>query len=195
MRRIVIGLGIFIVFALAPVPAGAQTYLAPFVGFNFAGDAGKCPLSVPDCQRSRLTYGAGLGHLSHGLLGIEGEFAYSPHFFGDSPVYGANNVMTFMANLMVAAPLGPVHPYVTGGVGVMASKVEVSLAALNESNTSFAYNLGGGLMVFLPVHLGLRFDLRHVGSVSDFSTGGITVPGLSGQKLNFWRFTIGVAIH
>jgi Outer membrane protein beta-barrel domain len=197
MRRIAIGVAIFVVFVLAPVPARAQGYIAPFFGFDFGGDAGNCPVGLADCSNSRTNYGVALGHLSHGLFGFEGEFSYAPHFFGDSPSIGASNVAAFMGNLMLAAPLGPVHPYVSGGLGVMVSKFEFNLQSVNESNTSFAYNAGGGLLVFLPVHLGVRLDVRHMSTVSDITIPGAGSVGLAigGTKLNFWRFTFGLAVH
>src|SRR5512133_7922 len=124
MRRLTLTVGILVLFSLAfATPARAQGYFAPFVGFDFGGDAGKCPAgAVPNplnCSTNRTAYGFAAGALSHGTLGAEVDFGYAPHFFGDEPALGGNSVLTFMGNIVVGIPAGPVHPYVAGGIGLI----------------------------------------------------------------------------
>ena len=193
MRRFAIGLAVFVALALAPMPARAQTYLVPFFGFDFGGDAGNCPSLLNDCSVKRTAYGFSVGHLSHGLLGIEADFSYAPDFFGKSPSFGSNSVLTLMSNLVVAIPAGPVHPYLSGGLGLMRTNVELTLGSLlSTSNTSFAYNVGGGVMIFLPSHVGVRIDYRNMRSASDLNIAGIT---LTNTKLNFSRIAFGLVVH
>jgi opacity protein-like surface antigen len=193
MRRFAIGLAVFAALALAPTPARAQTFFVPFFGFDFGGDAGNCPSLLNDCSVKRTAYGFGVGHLSHGILGVEEDFSYAPDFFGKSSSFGANSALTLMSNLVVAVPAGPVHPYLSGGLGLMRTKADLTLAGfLDTQNTSFAYNVGGGVMVFLPSHVGLRIDYRNMRSVSDITIAGIT---LTNPKLNFSRIAFGLVVH
>ena len=196
MRRFAIGVAVVAALALTPRPAHAQSYFVPFFGFDFGGDAGDCPSLLGGCSVKRTAYGFAVGHLSHGILGFEEDFSYAPDFFGASPTFGANSVLTLMSNLVVAVPAGPVHPYVSGGVGIMRTNVELTLSGaqglLSTNNISFAYNIGGGVIVFLPSHLGLRVDYRNLRSASSLTIAGIT---LQSPKLNFSRIAFGLVLH
>ncbi len=193
MRRFALAAFLFMLVAFMPAPAHAQSFFVPFVGFDFGGDAGNCPSILNDCSVKRTAYGFGVGHLSHGIFGFEEDFSYAPDFFGASPTFGSNSVLTLMSNLVVAIPAGPVHPYVSGGVGLMRTKVELNLSSLlSTSNTSFGYNIGGGVMVFLPSHLGLRVDYRNLRSASDITIAGFTQQN---TKLNFSRIAFGLVLH
>jgi opacity protein-like surface antigen len=193
MRRLAIGLAVFVLLAFAPRPAHAQSYFVPFFGYDFGGDAGDCPSVLSNCSVKRTAYGFSAGHLSHGIVGFEEDLSYAPDFFGTSPSFGANSVLTVMSNLVVAVPAGPVHPYVTAGIGFMRTKVELNLQGLlSTSNTSFGYNIGGGVIVFLPAHLGVRVDYRNIRSASDVIIAGFTI---SNPKLNFSRVAFGLVLH
>jgi opacity protein-like surface antigen len=198
MRRLILTAGILALFVLAlPTAARAQGYIAPFFGFDFGGDAGKCAGSIvtpADCSTNRTAYGFSIGSLSHGILGGEVDLAYAPHFFGDTPTLGGNSVLTFMGNVLVAIPAGPVHPYVSGGLGIIRTKVDQIGDLTNFSDSSFAYNLGGGLMVMLPAHLGFRIDYRYMTTASDITLAGQTLL-TSGTKLNFSRVVFALVIH
>ena len=194
MRRLGIGLAVFTLFTLvAPRPAHAQSYFVPFFGYDFGGDAGNCPSVLSDCSVKRTAYGFSVGHLSHGIVGFEEDFSYAPDFLGTSSKFGTNSVLTLMSNLVISIPAGPVHPYVTGGIGLMRTKVDLTLdSLLSTSNTSLGYNLGGGVMVFLPSHLGLRVDYRNLRSATNVTIAGIT---LQSPKLNFSRIAFGLVLH
>jgi opacity protein-like surface antigen len=196
MRRFTIALTMVGLLALVPRPAQAQTYFVPFFGFDFGGDAGNCQsIFGGDCAVKRTAYGFSVGHLAGGIFGFEEDFSYAPDFFGTSTTSGSNSVLTLMSNLVVAVPAGPVHPYLTGGVGIVRTKVELNLAGLlSTSNTGFGYNLGGGVIIFLPSHLGVRVDFRHMRSASDLTIpiAGFTLPS---AKLNFSRIYFGLVLH
>jgi len=193
VRRFVTAAVVFVVLALAPRPAQAQAFFVPFFGFDFGGDAGVCPSILNDCSAKRTAYGFGVGKLSHGIFGFEEDFSYASDFFGDSPAFGANSVLTLMSNLVVAVPAGPVRAYVSGGVGLMRTNVELNLGSLlSTSNMGFGYNIGGGVMILLPSHLGVRVDYRNLRSVSDVTIAGLTIPG---AKLDFSRIAFGLVLH
>ncbi len=196
MRRLTVAAALgFVCMLVAPTPARAQGYFAPFIGFDFGGDAGKCTISglTSGCA-NRTTYGLSAGKLSHGTIGGEVDFGYAPHFFGDAPGASGNSVLTFMGNVVFAIPAGPVHPYVAGGVGIIRTSVDQLSDLTNFSESSFAYNLGGGLMVFLPAHLGFRVDYRYMATFSDISVAGLTLL-TTGTKLNFSRVAFALVLH
>ena len=109
-RRIV---GLLMVMGLAgmlmPGPASADTFVTPFVGATFGGDA---PSSQP-------AYGVALGGMAFGIFGVEGEFGYVPNFFNHGTLVTSSHVMTLMANVLVGAPAGPIRPYATVGAGMI----------------------------------------------------------------------------
>lgn len=191
MALVVVLVGL--VFAM-PRAAAAQGYLVPNIGFDFGGSAGKCPSLLNDCQEKRTSYGVTFGGLSAGIIGFEGDLAYAPDFFGKSMSFGTNGVLTFMGNLVLGIPAGPVRPFVTGGVGLIRTRLDLLTSPVpgNFSANNFGYNFGGGLMFFLPAHLGIRGDIKYFRSASDFSVLGIS---LANSKINFTRVSIGVVIH
>ena len=196
MRRLTVAAALVLLgVVLLPTPARAQGYIAPFIGFDFGGDAGKCTgTATIDCSRNRTAYGFSAGKLSHGTIGGEIDFGYAPHFFGEAPSTGGNSLLTFMGNITVAIPAGPVHPYVGGGLGVIRTKVDQLQDLTNFSNSSFSYNVGGGLMVFLPAHLGFRIDYRYMSTFSDISVAGVDLL-ITGTKLNFSRVAFALVLH
>jgi hypothetical protein len=197
MRALTIAAALaFLCVVAVPATVHAQGYFAPFIGFDFGGDAGKCQITgtVTGCSTNRTAYGFSAGALSHGTFGGEVDFGYAPHFFGDAPSANGNSVLSFMGNLVVAIPAGPVHPYLSGGIGVLRTKVDQLSDLTNFSDSSFAYNIGGGLMVFLPAHLGFRIDYRYMNTFSDISVAGQTLL-TTGTKLNFSRVAFALVLH
>jgi opacity protein-like surface antigen len=181
-----------VVVAFVPAPARAQSYFAPFFGYDFGGDAGLCPSLLTDCTEKKTSYGMAFGHLG-GLFGAEGEIGYAPDFFGKSVSFGDNSVLTLMGNIVLALPSGPVRPYFTAGLGTMRTKVSLELSDLLSVNDStFGYNMGGGVLIFLPHHLGIRGDYRNFRSASDVSIAGISI---GGTKLSFSRVSVGLVLH
>ncbi|HVC19854.1 MAG TPA: outer membrane beta-barrel protein [Vicinamibacterales bacterium] len=173
MRRQAIGMVLLIGLAgwLVPSPARADTFVTPFVGATFAGDA---PASEP-------VYGVGVG--GGGVVGLEGEFGYAPDFFSQSTGVTSSDVLTLMANLLVGAPRGPVRPYVTGGLGLIRQQRDLSASGLlsHISSDDFGFNVGGGARFMLTKHLAVRGDLRYF---KVRKSGG----------LGFWRAYGGLAL-
>jgi opacity protein-like surface antigen len=176
-------LTVFAAAALACVPADAraQGFISPFIGFDFGGDSG-CP-TASECEDKNSNVGVAFGTMGT-VFGFEAEFAYAREFFGDTPA-ADSNVLTFMTNLMIGPKIGPVRPYVVGGVGLVKSHVELTVPSLLETdNNSFGWDMGGGLMVFFGEHVGVRGDLRWFATFADHSILGFA---LSDEKLNFQR--------
>jgi opacity protein-like surface antigen len=166
----------------------AQGFISPFIGYDFGGDA-SCP-NITNCQDKKLNAGVAIGSLGS-ILGFEEELGYAKNFFGDSPAF-SSSVLTVMSNLMIVPAIGPVHPYVLGGVGLIKSHVEFTSASLlTTNNNNFGWDLGGGVILLFGGHLGVRGDIRHFHSFQDLTVLGFT---LSNSKLNFARASAGLVV-
>lgn len=164
-----------------PDGAHAQGFISPLIGFDFGGDSG-CP-TASDCEDKNSNIGVAFGSL--GVVGYEGELAYARNFFGETPGT-SSNVLTFMHNLMIAPRIGAVRPYVLFGVGLIKTRVELTVPSLLEtSNNNFGWDFGGGLMVFFGEHVGVRGDLRRFKSFQ--SSDLVPFLPLGDEKLGFNR--------
>jgi opacity protein-like surface antigen len=110
--------------------------------------------------------------------------AYARDFFGSLPGF-KSSVLTLMSNVMIVPKIGPVRPYVTGGVGLIKTHVELTTASLlSTDNNNFGWDVGGGLMVTIVPHVAVRGDIRYFHSFQDL--GPIPLP-LTNTKLDFGR--------
>jgi opacity protein-like surface antigen len=178
-----------LVFAavLMPGRAEADGWVAPFFGVNFDG-------STPADTKPK-TYGISMGSMGGGIFGFETELSVSPDFFGESDdvLLGDNNVLTWMGNVLVGVPVGGqsgfgVRPFFTGGVGLIRRRVETAGELLEISSNDFAYNLGGGVMVFFGNRIGIRGDYRYY---RNFSTSdlGLDFLGEEADEFSFSRLS------
>jgi opacity protein-like surface antigen len=172
----------------APAVAHAQGFISPLIGYDFGGDSG-CP-EVTDCEDRNLNLGVSFGNL--GLFGSELEIAYARDFFGEIPGV-SSSVLTVMGNLMVAPRFGPVQPYGVIGLGLIKTNVEFSTEDLLDfDNNHFGWDIGGGVIVFLGRHVGVRGDLRYFHAFRDFELLGITI---GETKLDFGRASAGLVLR
>src|SRR6266852_586365 len=170
--------------------ARAQCFISPFIGYDFGGDA-SCP-NITNCQDKKSNAGVAIGSLGS-ILGFEEELGYAKNFFGDAPSF-SSSVLTLMSNLMVVPAIGPVHPYVLGGVGLVKSHVEFTTGSIfTTNNNNFGWDLGGGVILLFGGHLGVRGDIRHFHSFQDLKVPvlGFTI---NGSKLNFGRASAGLVV-
>jgi opacity protein-like surface antigen len=195
MRKVLLVGSLLLLILASAAPARAQAYAAPFIGWDFGGDAGKCASLFNDCTEKKTSYGIAFGALAGGIFGIEEDIGYAPDFFGQSQTYGDNSVLSAMTNLVVAIPAGPVRPYVSGGLGLMRTHVRLSLTnqSSTQSQNSWAYDLGGGVMFLFPHHLGLRGDYRYFNSLQNFVLENFL--SSNGTKLSFHRASVALVIH
>jgi opacity protein-like surface antigen len=172
----------------AAVPAHAQGFISPFLGFDFAGDHAAFCVSLLNCEERRLDWGVAFGAMGNGL-GFEEEIAYSPDFFGKTA--GAeSSVLTLMSNLMLIVPAGPIRPYGIIGVGLIRPHNKFDANALDLSNNEFGWDIGGGINIFLTHGFGLRGDIRHLHTFEDVTLGVLT-----NEKLDFWRGSAGLTFR
>lgn len=179
----------FVLLAVS-APARAQGFISPLIGYDFGGDSG-CP-ELRNCEDKHLNLGVALGVLG-AILGFEAEVADARHFFGDVPGQ-SSSVVTVMGNLMIVPKLGPIHPYVVGGLGLMKTHVDFTTSALLEiKDNSLAWDLGGGVIVLFTPHFGVRGDIRHFHSMQR-STVPLLDTTFTDARLNFGRASASVVL-
>ena len=170
------------------VPASAQGFVSPFLGYNFGGDSG-C-VQITNCEDKNLNWGVGVGALGP-IFGGELEFAFIPDFFGESTTQ-SSSVFTLMGNFMLAPRFGPVQPYGTIGLGLIKTHAELSVTGLLESdNNDFGWNTGGGMFIFFGDHFGVRGDIRYFHAFSALQLLGFN---LGETKLDYGRFSGALAV-
>ncbi len=180
----------------APSPAAADWLFTPFVGATFGGNAevGGSGDSFRNDFERKISYGATLGWMGAGIIGFEADFGYSPNFFraddnsDNFNLVGDGNVTTLMGNLVVGAPMGPIRPYASGGVGLLKSKVDSAGQFFDASRSDFGYDLGAGVMA-MGGNIGIRGDVRYFRSLQSNDSDGID---FSLGNFKFWRGTVGV---
>lgn len=173
---------------LAPATASADLRATAFGGLARINDANKG------------TFGAAITLGS--LIGV--EFDASRIDLGDLENINVGfvdvnaNITTYMGNLVMRAPTGPIQPYGSAGVGIVRATGSVNVPfvgnIVSASAQDFAWNVGGGLYLFPSENFGLRADLRR------FQTGDISWDDITGigdlplPQFDFWRATLGVTI-
>lgn len=101
--RLVLAALVAVAIALSPAPARADAFFIPFFGVNFGGDSGR-ELSEA-FEADQYNFGASLGWMSGGIFGFEGDFGYSPDFYGKTDA-GGSAAFTATGNLLIGVPFG-----------------------------------------------------------------------------------------
>lgn len=174
--------------AASATDARAQGFFSPLVGYDFGGDA-SCP-QVTNCEDKRMNYGVALGSMG-AVFGFEEEFAYAKDFFGKAPAL-SSSVLTVMSNVMLVPRIGPVRPYLLGGVGLIKSHVEFTpVSLLTSDNNSFGWDVGGGVIALATPHVGVRGDIRYFHAFQDATIVGFIVQN---PKLDFGRVSVALIV-
>ena len=176
--------------AVTASPARADTLIVPFWGVNFGGDSGKNLSNAFDAKR--YNFGVSFSFMGAGVFGVEGDFSYSPDFFGRTDV-GGSSVFTGTGNLILGIPFGGqqgfgIRPYALVGVGVMRASADFTQVEEN----SLTWDYGGGLALFFGTRVGVRFDFRYFRTFDDVELFGVQLVEDSPGKLDFTRSSVGV---
>ena len=175
-----------VVLAL-PAVASGDWLASPFVGVSFGGDT----------EGQHVTYGGSIGYMGARVVGFEVDFGYAPDLLDDDADYFANSsATTLMANLIVGVPIGATRgarPYVSGGAGLLRTRIETVDRFFDVDDNSFGVNVGAGVHVFLTDNVGLKLDGRYFRSVED--TDGSGDIDLDLGAFDFWRGTVGVSFR
>jgi hypothetical protein len=187
MKRVKLHLiiGALVGVAMIPMSARAETLLTPWLGANTGGNAS-----------ASIDFGAGVGTMIAGVIGVDFDFGYSPDFFGNNL---NSHVLTTMGNVTVAIPFDVTHaavirPYVTGGVGLIHAHIENPYYGSSASNNDAGVNFGGGVIGFLGAHIGVRADLRYLRSLGDDSSS-YPYNQVDLSHLHFWRTSLGLVLR
>lgn len=168
----------------APGLASADIRLTAFGGTTKIDDSNKGTLGAA------VTFG--------GLIGVEFEAArvwlgsLDNFDFVDLNAH----LTTYMGNVVLRLPTGPIQPYGSAGVGIVRATGSVDVPFLGEvvdaSAQDIGWNVGGGLYLLPAPNFGFRVDIRR------FQTGDIDWEDLAGlddlplPEFDFWRATVGV---
>jgi opacity protein-like surface antigen len=176
---------------LSASAARADGLLIPFIGANFGGDSGTELGTAIDA--SRFNWGASIGWMGAGVIGVEGDFGYSSDFFGKTDL-GGSSVFTATGNLLLGVPFGGqqgfgVRPYGLVGIGIVKPKGEAFGDRLDDEN-KVAWDFGGGVMIFFGSHAGIRGELRYFRTFEALEVLGIDLADEPGD-LDFTRGSLG----
>jgi len=170
-----------------PRAADAQGFISPSFGYDFGGDTG-CR-SATDCENKNWNWGVSFGALGS-IVGFEAEVTYEGEFTGQSAVQ-ASKVTTFMGNLMLAPKISIVQPFGFVGAGAIRTEVEDLVNTTSDSETTAGWTIGGGLIVYVQKHVGLKGDVRYYHSFEATDLLGFDI-GSDRNKIDFGRAALGV---
>jgi opacity protein-like surface antigen len=170
--------------------------IIPFAGVNFGGDSAKELGDAIDA--SRFNWGVSFTWMGGGVFGVEGDFSYSPDFFGKTDL-GGSSVLSAMGNLVLGIPFGGqrgfgVRPYAVAGVGVIHTSGDAFEERLSFSDDKVSWDFGGGVMMFFATHVGIRADLRYIRTFEAVDFLGIDPLEQSGD-LDFGRGSLGIIVR
>jgi len=185
-----------VALTLAPATARADGFFIPFLGVNFGGDSGKQFSEAFDTNQ--WNWGASLGWMGGGVFGFEGDFGYSPDFYGKT-VTGGSSALTATGNLLLGVPFGGqqgfgVRPYALIGAGVLNSKSDFGTTITEIDDSSVTWSAGGGVMLFFGTRVGVRGDVRYFRTFDDLEILGIPI-GQSTGKVDFTRGSLGLVLR
>jgi len=177
-----------------PAPARADGLFIPFFGVNFGGDSGKQFSEA--FETNQFNWGASLGWMGGGVFGFEGDFGYSPDFYGKTDD-GGSGALTATANMLLGIPFGGqqgfgVRPYGVVGAGLLSSRSDFGDPEIDENNLT--WSAGGGLLVFFGTRAGVRFDVRYFRTFDDLEILGIPIVDSAG-KVDFTRGSLGFVLR
>jgi hypothetical protein len=184
------------VITLSAVPARADGFFIPFFGVNFGGDSGK--EFSEGFDSSQFNWGASLGFMGAGIFGVEGDFGFSPDFYGKTDV-GGSKAITATGNLLLGIPFGGqqgfgVRPYGLVGAGLLKSNSDFGTGVAEIDENSVTWSVGGGVLLFFGTRAGMRFDVRYFRTFDDLEILGLEI-GQSPGKVDFTRGSVGFVLR
>jgi hypothetical protein len=212
MRRTLIVCGLCLL--LPPRAAAAEWHVTPLFGVTFGGST-----TFFDPQggtgEPHFNFGAAVSRFGEGVIGVEGIFLYTRHFFeADGPRDPADPVlpaieksyaMSLMGNLVLTVPKRWteyfLRPYVSGGFGLLRAvsidqpESPQAQPLLPLTSNMPGFNIGGGAIGFLSQGTGVRFDFRyHAGLRRDPGNDAANVLGPD-LHLRYMTAEIGLVIR
>lgn len=184
----------------APATARADFFVIPFAGMKFGGSTSIVDLELA-AGIKKLVIGAAALQIDQGIVGYEVEFGNVAGYFSnedlafDKPLVKAGSYVSDLTGSVVLSlppgfTRGGLRPYAVIGGGLIHAEAEDFFEVFQVRRTVPAINLGIGATGLLTNNVGVRFDFRHLRSLStDPSLGGI------GRHIEYSRFTIGLLVR
>jgi outer membrane protein with beta-barrel domain len=163
-----------------PAAARADVILTPFAGVSFGGDT----------SNTKGAFGGSISFMGP-VVGLELDFSHTPDFFGDDSNVTKGNATTFMANIKFAPHVRGrgVQPYVSGGIGLLRTRLEAEDLFDNVTSNDWGFNLGFGVGGYFSPHVGLQGDVRYFRAFQDIDLADASVPV---SNFDFWRASVGL---
>jgi len=183
-----------------PGAAHADFFVVPFAGVKFGGTTSIVDLELA-AGKKKFVLGIAARTITNGILGYEVEFGNIAGYFGNEEVSAieplvkpGSYVNDLTGSVVLSLPPGftggGLRPYAVIGGGLIHANAEDIVEVLLVRRTVAAITLGVGAIGMFTNNVGVRFDLRHLRSVStDAPTGGI------GHHIAYSRFTIGLLLR
>ena len=190
---------LLVVAMLLAVPgtARAELFVIPFMGVKFGGSTSIVDLELAS-GRATFTLGASALRLGNGIIGWEADFAHIPRYFENSDqmplIKPGSYVSDLTGSIVLTLPPGVtgggLRPYVVAGGGLIHAEAADFLEIFLIRRTVPAINLGAGAIGLLSNNVGVRFDVRHLRSLTKDDP-----LGLVGRRIVYSRFTIGLLLR
>jgi len=183
-----------------PRAARADFFVIPFAGMKFGGSTSIVDLELA-AGKKKLVLGIAALKIDDRIIGFEAEFGNIAGFFnnekefGDKPLIKPGSYVNDLTGSVVfslppGATRGGLRPYAVVGGGVIHAESLEILEVLQVRRTVPAINLGVGAIGMLTNNVGVRFDVRHLRSLTtDPPTGSVS------RGINYSRFTIGLLLR
>jgi len=183
-----------------PRAARADFFVIPFAGMKFGGSTSIVDLELA-AGKKKLVLGVAALKIDNRVIGFEAEFGNIAGYFGNEElaaerplVKPGSYVNDLTGSLVFSLPPGAtgggLRPYAVVGGGLIHAETLDYLEVLQVRRTVPAINLGVGAIGLITPNVGVRFDLRHLRSLSsDPPLGGV------GRSISYSRFTIGLMLR
>ncbi len=192
-RTLVVSIVLLAALAV-PAAASADVLLSGFWGRNYKTRLGENVDGDANPIDNHSTWGGALAILGGRGFGIEVDVGHVPDFFTpddlEFDVLDSNHVTTVMGNLLLIGG-STMRAYLTGGAGIVRSKLGDFGELIDTTTTDFGWNAGGGI-IGGSRRFSVRGDFRYFGTVGD-SDGPLFEDPLQGN-ISFWRGTLGLTL-
>ena len=184
----------------APAAARADVFVVPFLGVKFGGSTSIVDLEL-SAGKKKLVLGVAARQIDDGIIGYEAEFGNIAGFFRNADVAAirplikpGSYVNDLTASIVLSLPPGVtgggLRPYAVIGGGLIHAQAQDYIETVRVRRTVPAINLGFGATGLLTNNVGLRFDVRHLRSLSKEASFGLV-----GRRIAYSRFTIGLLLR
>ena len=179
-----------------PVNASAELFAVPFMGVKFGGGTSIVDLEFA-ADKTTFTVGGAVMDLDDGLLGYEVSLGYVVGYFEKDNLLVAPGsfVIDGTASAIFAVPPRVtgygLRPYAQAGAGLVHAQVVDNFRVFQVRRTVPVITVGVGAVGLFTNNVGLRFDVRHLRSLTTDDGSLATV----GRRISFSRFTVGLFLR